>query len=160
LTELALRVEPVAAPVLYELRRRVLRSNDPASIVADARDDDPGARHFAGFVGDRIVACASFYPANGPVDPGLVAYQLRFMAVDFDVQGCGYGTAVMATAEAELRELGAEAVWANARDTALGFYLATGWTAVAGLEHVSAETHLPHSVVVRRLTESPGAAPG
>ncbi len=144
----------MAAPVLYELRRRVLRANDPESNVAEARDENPTSLHFAAFVGDRIVASASFYPATAPVNPELVSYQLRYMAVDFDVQGSGFGTAVMAAAEAALRELGAEQLWANARDSALGFYVATGWTVVPGSENVSAETRLPHSVVVRRLTGS------
>ena len=46
---------------------------------------------------------------------------------------------------------GVEHLWANARDTALGFYLATGWTAVPGSEHLSKETQLPHTVVVKSL---------
>ncbi len=145
----------MTAPVLHELRRRVLRSNNPESNVVDTRDDDPTTWHFAGFVGERVVVGASFYPATAPVNPELRSYQLRFMAVDFDVQGRGYGTAVMAAAEAALRALGAEQIWANARDTALGFYRATGWTVVPGSEHVSGETQLPHSVVVRRLIEGP-----
>jgi len=155
LSSLELRIERVSAPVLYELRRRVLRGNDPESNVIDTRDDDPTTRHFAGYAGDRVVVSASFYLATAPVNPELRSYQLRFMAVDFDVQGGGYGTAVMATAEAALRALGAEQIWANARDTALGFYRATGWTVVPGSEHVSGETRLPHSVVVRRLAEGP-----
>ena len=49
------------------------------------------------------------------------------------------------------REAGAEQLWANARDTALGFYLETGWEVIPGSEHISAETQLPHHVIVKLL---------
>lgn len=145
----------MAAPVLYDLRRRVLRGGDTTKSVAEPRDEDASALHFGGYVGDRLVACGSFFPAPSPLGTGAVAYQLRFMATDFDVQGHGYGGALLESAFAELRRLGADEVWANARDTALGFYLATGWRKVEGSEHLSAETNLPHSVVVKPLVDAP-----
>ena len=148
------RVERVEAPVLHELRRRVLRGNDPELSVADPRDGDVTTRHFGGFVGDRLVVSASFYFAAAPVTEDLVSYQLRYMATDFDVQGRGYGASVLLIAFDELRALGAEQVWAYARDSALGFYVATGWSIVEGSEFISAETQLPHSIIVRLLVES------
>ena len=147
------RVERVEAPVLHELRRRVLRGNDPELSVADPRDGDVTTRHFGGFVDDRLVVSASFYLATAPVTEDLVSYQLRYMATDFDVQGRGYGAAVVEVAFDELRAVGAEQVWAYARDSALGFYVATGWTIVEGSEFISAETQLPHSIIVKLLAE-------
>ena len=148
------RVERVEAPVLHELRRRVLRGNDPELSVADPRDGDATTRHFGGFVDDRLVVSASFYLATALVHEHLVSYQLRYMATDFDAQGNGYGASVLVIAFDELRALGAEQVWAYARDTALGFYVATGWTIVEGSEFISAETQLPHSIIVKLLVES------
>ena len=148
------RVERVEAPVLHELRRRVLRGNDPELSVADPRDGDVTTRHFGGFVDDRLVVSASFYLATAPVQEDLVSYQLRYMATDFDVQGRGYGAAVVEVAFDELRAVGAEQVWAYARDSALGFYVATGWSIVEGSEFISAETQLPHSIIVKLLVES------
>ena len=148
------RVERVEAPVLHELRRRVLRGNDPELSVADPRDGAATTRHFGGFVDDRLVVSASFYLATAPVQEDLVSYQLRYMATDFDAQGNGYGASVLVIAFDELRALGAEQVWAFARDTALGFYVTTGWTIVEGSEFISAETQLPHSIIVRLLVES------
>ena len=75
------------------------------------------------------------------------------MATDFDVQGRGYAASVMAVAEDHLRGLGARQLWANGRDTALGFYLATGWQVVEGSAHLSPETQLPHHVIFKRLDE-------
>ncbi len=143
-----LRVE---APALYELRRRVLRGNDPNKSVVDMRDGNENSLHFGGFLGERLVVSASFFLSEAPVRPELSSYQLRYMATDFDVQGLGYGEQVLAVASEALRARGAEHLWANARDTALGFYLNTGWTAIEGSEHLSPETQLPHTVIVKIL---------
>ncbi|HEY5092361.1 MAG TPA: hypothetical protein VII60_03770, partial [Acidimicrobiales bacterium] len=61
---------------------------------------------------------------------------------------------VLAVAEHELRSLGAEQIWANGRDTALGFYQNVGWLSVDGSEHLSPETQLPHTVIFKRLNEA------
>jgi GNAT superfamily N-acetyltransferase len=150
-SDAAFEVARVPPARLHELRRRILRSNDPEVSVVDPRDDDDTARHYAGVMGGRVVVCASFYPSPSPVDPGVRAYQLRYMATDADVQGRGFGARVLETAFAELRALGAEQVWANGRDSALGFYRRTGWRVVEGSEHVSAATGLPHTVIYRML---------
>jgi GNAT superfamily N-acetyltransferase len=76
------------------------------------------------------------------------------MATDVHAQGRGYGALVMAEARNVLLEAGAQELWANARDTALGFYVATGWTIVEGSEHLSPETQLPHTIIVMRLEGS------
>jgi GNAT superfamily N-acetyltransferase len=144
--------KPVEAPVLYELRRRVLRENDPAQDVGDERDFDATSLHVGGFLNGRLVVSASFYLAEAPESSELVSYQLRYMATDFDVQGSGYGAKVLAEGSNLLRERGAQQLWANARDTALGFYLATGWRAIEGSEHLSPYTQLPHTVIVKNLS--------
>ena len=144
-------VTPVEAPILYELRRRVLRGNDPDKSVADVRDDLATSLHLGGFLNGRLVVSASFFPTAPPMPSDGVAYQLRYMATDFDVQGSGYGARVLETATAVLVERGAQQLWAYARDTALGFYLATGWSRVDGSEHLSPETQLPHTVIVKNL---------
>jgi hypothetical protein len=130
-------VTPVEAPVLYELRRRVLRGNDPDKSVDDPRDGDDTSLHLGA--------------SEAPIQKDLISYQLRYMATDFDVQGSGYGAQVLQTASAELVARGARQLWANARDTALGFYLATGWSVVEGSEHLSPYTQLPHTVIVKNL---------
>jgi GNAT superfamily N-acetyltransferase len=136
---------------LFDLRRRVLRADHPERSVQDSRDDEATSLHFAGILDGRVVASASWFPSVAPINPDLVSFQLRYMAIDYDVQGRGYGTVVVETALNQLGDGGAEQVWANARDTALGFYLATGWLAIAGSEHLSPETQLPHTVIYREL---------
>jgi len=149
-----LRVELVEASTLDELRLRILRGNDPTKRDADARDDEATTLHVGGLLDDRLVVSASFYLARAPVHEGLVSYQLRFMATDFDVQGRGYGASVLTFAFEELRKRGAFQVWAHARDSALGFYVATGWSVVEGSEHLSATSQLPHTTIVKSLVEA------
>jgi GNAT superfamily N-acetyltransferase len=141
----------VAPSQLHDLRRRVLRDGDAALYHPDVRDDEATSIHFGGLLGDRLVVSASFFSSSPPMNPTLVTYQLRYMATDFDVQGRGYGALVLAVAEDDLRSVGAEQVWANGRDTALGFYQHAGWLRVEGSEHLSAETQLPHTVIFKRL---------
>ena len=145
-------VRAVPAKDLFELRRRVLRGDDPGSSGQDPRDDEATTLHFAGFLDDRVVASASFFSARPPINPDLVSYQLRYMAIDFDVQGRGYGAVLVDSALTELRAQGAQQVWANARDSALGFYQSTGWSTLVGSEHVSIETQLPHTVIFMLLS--------
>jgi GNAT superfamily N-acetyltransferase len=142
------RVEPAR---LYDLRRRVLRNNDPTVSVEEPRDHDPDSRHYAGLLGERVVASASFYRETAPVRADLASYQLRFMAVNPDEQGHGYGARLLAAAEDSLRAVEVEQLWANARDTALGFYQSTGWTIVTDSAHVSAATNLPHHQIAKLL---------
>ncbi len=141
----------VRSQELHELRRRVLRGDDPAKSVIDPRDDDTTSLHYGGFVGDRLVVSASFFPSVAPVHEDLVTYQLRYMATDFDVQGTGYGATTLRYAEDDLRTLGVEQLWANGRDSALGFYSRMGWSMLEGSQHLSPETQLPHTVIYKVL---------
>ncbi len=143
------RVERVDPRRLHDLRRRILRGGRPDAVVSDPRDDDATARHYAGLLGERVVASASFYPSTSP--RGGDAWMLRYMATDLDVRGRGYGAALLAYAEAELRGLGVSALWANGRDSALGFYEHEGWEVLADSAHLSPETALPHHVIVKSL---------
>lgn len=136
----------VAAEQLHDLRRRVLRNNDPAAEVVNAADADPTTRHFAGFVDGELMVSASFFAG---ADAGV--YQLRYMATDPRVQGRGYGAAVLAAAERHLASEGATRLWANARDSALGFYRRLGWRVIEGSEHISVETQIPHTVIEKDL---------
>jgi GNAT superfamily N-acetyltransferase len=147
-----LNIESVQPEQLHDLRRRVLRSNNPDISVIDPRDGDATARHYAGLVENRIVVAASFFPSPFAMNEELVTFQLRYMATDFDVQGSGYGAKVLSYAEDDLRSRGVQQLWANGRDSALGFYKRIGWLLVEGSEHLSPETNIPHTVIYKVLT--------
>lgn len=146
-----LDIRRVVAASVHDLRRRVLRGGDPEASVTDPRDDESRALHLAGVLDERVVACASFYPTTSPDHLDADAYQLRYVATEEDERGRGYAARLLAVGEAELRRRGTRILWANARDSALSFYRREGWSLVAGSEHLSRETQLPHTRIFKEL---------
>jgi len=142
-------VRRVPAQALHELRRRVLRNNDPDKKVIDDRDEEETAMHYGGYLSNTLVACGSFYPSTSPINQELRTYQLRYLATDLTMQGRGYGRRLLKVAEDDLAGLSVQQLWANGRDTALKFYFETGWLAVEGSEHLSPDTQLPHTVIYK-----------
>jgi GNAT superfamily N-acetyltransferase len=136
----ALTVEPVGADDVADLRRRVLRDGEAHEGFPD--DHAATTLHLGARSDGRLVGIATFALR----EPGV--YQLRGMAVEPELQGRGIGRAVLDEAERRLRALGARQVWANGRDTALGFYERAGWR-VEGDGYVV--IGLPHHRVVRDL---------
>jgi GNAT superfamily N-acetyltransferase len=141
------RVVVVAAADTHALRREVLRSGTPTADVEMPEDALPDTFHLGVRDGDRLIAVATFAERSTPLRPDRHAIMLRGMAVDPSYQGTGVGRTLLLDAIARLRTHGARTLWANARDTALGFYESMGMTAV-GPGFVSAETALPHHVVI------------
>lgn len=135
----------------HDLRRRVLRDGTPSSEVRLAHDDEPDTFHLGVRVGERVVVTSSWSPVPWPGDPERRAVQLRMMATDPSVRGTGLGRVVLDAGVERAARAGAELVWANARDSALGFYQRAGFE-VIGAGFVTSETGLPHHVVVRRVS--------
>lgn len=142
-------VEQVPAEVVYGLRRLVLRDGRPDAVVAFPEDQVEGAFHLAAHdERGAVVGVVTLSPEASPHRPGARRpWRLRGMAVDPKRQGEGIGRALLEAALQQLRAVGADALWANGRDTALRFYEQNGWTV---LDHafVTDDTQLPHHVVV------------
>ena len=152
LAAFAWRVRPVTSAVLHDLRRRVLRDDDPLVDVSNPADAADTSLHFGGFLGERAVVSASFYDRPAPFAPDEPAYQLRYMATDFDVRGRGLGARLLTSALDELARRGVRRVWANARTSALAFYEARGWVVLPDSLFVSGETGIDHVVIHLSLT--------
>ena len=153
--EKATAVEEVESRELHALRRNVLRGGDPTVVVEDPRDGQSDSMHLALRFEGTVVAGGSFYVSTSPIDSTQTSMQLRYLATDPAYQGRGLGSALLREAEARLERRGADLLWANARDTALGFYFREGWAALPGSEHFSLETQLPPTVIVKQL-RNPG----
>lgn len=144
-----MQVSEVTAADVYPLRREVLRQGRADASVEFPTDD----RGFHLAVRDGagvVVGIATFFPSPCVRRPGRVAWQLRGMAVAPSWQGKGVGVALLDEAVSRLRALGAEVLWADARDTALGFYERAGWV-VEGDGYVTA-IGLPHHMAILELT--------
>jgi len=144
-------VEEVESRELHLLRRNVLRGGDLTVVVEDSRDDQPDSIHLAIRHEGTVVAGGSFYVSISPIDRTQPARQLRYLATDPAFQSRGLGAALLHEAESRFEHFGVNSLWANARDTALGFYFREGWEALPGSEHFSIETQLPHTVIVKQL---------
>jgi GNAT superfamily N-acetyltransferase len=153
MTEPGTSVEIVEIPVeaTYDLRRRVLRVGTPSIEFRLPEDTWDGAFHLGAVTeGGTVVAVASFVPRPTSLRPGRAAVQLRAMAVEPERQRTGAGRVLFAAAIERLRAEGVEVVWADARDSALGFYRRAGMEAV-GDGYVTEATGLPHHTVVLDL---------
>lgn len=107
----------------------------------------PGTRHFAAYDGDTVIGVVTTFPDDTPLAQGRRGEHFRGMAVDDAWQGAGVGTLLMRAVVDAARGRGAEVVWANGRDTALGFYERMGFR-VVGDGFVDDEMHLGHHVVL------------
>ena len=152
-----LTVMPVSVETVLPLRRRVLRADTPDAPPDFPEDRLPTTLHLAAFPkstsgGDvdfrEPVAVATFFPAAW--EDRHDAWQLRGMAVAPEAQGTGIGAVLLAEGVRRAREAGATLLWANGRDSAVGFYERQGWKVVGeGFEYGPAR--LPHHVVILDL---------
>jgi len=135
---------------IMPLRHAVLRPGYPLEASHYAEDDV--AVHISAWEDATLVGCATVFadPWLGPPEVAD-AWRLRGMAVDPDLQRSGVGTQVLSEAVAAARDAGAPVIWANARTTALGFYLRHGWR-VAGEEFLASDTGLPHHPILLELS--------
>jgi len=143
----SLVVRRATAADTMPLRHDVLRPGHPAG--ASRYEQDGEAVHVGAWDGTVLVGCGSVFaePWPGP-PPEPAAWRLRGMAVAADRRGQGVGRQVLAALVEAATAAGAPLLWANARTTALPFYLRDGWS-VAGEEFVTADTGLPHFPIVR-----------
>ena len=144
------RVVELTPEQTHPLRLAVLRSDTPTTDVAFAEDTLPGAMHLGIEDTGALVATSSWIPRPFAGAPARTAIQLRGMATLHALQGSGVGAALLQAGIERARASGAELVWANARDTALTFYLRHGFE-VHGHGFIDATTQLPHHTVVQLL---------
>lgn len=139
-------VEPTA---VLPLRRQVLRPHQTAEASAYGEDPLPTTHHLAHR--DRSGAVRAVGTSLVQARPGgpARARRLRGMAVHPDRRGTGLGRRILDGLVAWAAWEGAEEVWCNARESALGFY------ARAGFETVGDRFELPdigpHFVMRRGL---------
>lgn len=153
------RVVEVGAAETYALRRELLR-RDRIDLDLHMPDDDvPGAFHLA-VVDDfgAIVAVASVMPASPEFEAITPAWRLRQMAVAPELQGRGVGAVLFDGVLERLRDIGAATLWAELRDTSLGFYVNRGMHPVPDRQHSVACVDYTDVVLNLRDSSEQGAA--
>lgn len=108
----------------YDLRYRILREPLGKPRGSERNEGDDSGKHLALFVEGSIVAIARL----DQTEPGVS--QVRFVAVDANLQGKGYGKIIMQEAERISISEGNTKMILHARDYAVDFYLNLGYTLI------------------------------
>lgn len=112
----------IIAEETYPVRHAVLRKGRALETCIFEGDKLSKTFHLGGFLGDTLVAVASFYDATHKEYNFNNAVQLRGMAVLDAYQGKGYGQIVLEYGETLAKEKKYKTIWMNARVSALAFY--------------------------------------
>ena len=123
------------------LRYDVLHAPFGVAPSDDWHDDDPASEHLVAVTWDGTAEGAVVGYAR-LITKGDEA-QIRQVAVAFDWQRSGVGSALVQAAVSEALSRGMSDVWLNARVPAIGFYERLGFEAVGDV-FVTGKTGLPH----------------
>lgn len=141
------QVRRAALDEIYALRHAVLRPGRPLDSAQFDGDDEPTTIHVAARREDgAVVGCCTLLPR---AHDGRAAWQLRGMATRADLARRGVGTAVLAAADAIVREHGGDLLWCNARLAAVPFYASAGWRVVS--DEFDVPGIGPHHLMVKEL---------
>lgn len=101
----------------FDLRYRILRAPLNQPIGSERNEGDLTGVHFALYEDDTLKAIARLDRAD------VKTAQVRFVAVDKNSQGKGYGKAIMLATENAAKNRGDSKMILQARDYAVDFYL-------------------------------------
>ena len=101
----------------YSLRFSVLREPLNQPLGSERNEGDATGIHFALYANSEIKAIARLDQASETTS------QVRFVAVEMDSHGKGYGREIMNATEHKSKELGNTKMILHARDYAVDFYL-------------------------------------
>ena len=100
----------------YDLRYRVLRKPLNQPLGSEKNEGDITGEHFALYENGHLKAIARL-----DISEPKIA-QVRFVAVESDTQGKGYGKLIMTATEEKAKKDGNEKMILHARDYAVKFY--------------------------------------
>lgn len=109
----------------YDLRYRILRAPLNQLRGSERNEGDVTGIHFALYEHHSLIAVARLDKLDHNV------FQARWVAVENNQQGKGYGKLIMEAMEAKVNALGGKSIMLQARDYAVDFYLKLGYTVIA-----------------------------
>ncbi len=136
---------PAEWDAYFDLRWRVLRQPWRQQRGSERDSTDESAFHLllldsAG----QALACGRLH-LNSPGEA-----QVRYMAVEENGRGRGYGSQVLTALETEARRLGAGKIVLNARENAVEFYAHRGYGVIGEAETLFGA--IPHTRMAKSLT--------
>ena len=105
----------------YDLRYRILRQPLGQPIGSERNEGDSTGKHFALYSNDQLKAIARLD------QPEKHTSQVRFVAVDPNYRGLGYGKEIMKSTEDYSKNRRDIKMILHARDYAVDFYLSLGY---------------------------------
>jgi len=106
------------------LRSRVLREPLALRPGPEERGEESGLTHLAAFEGERLVGCLMLH------DLGEKRVKMRQVAIEFDRQRSGLGSALVRFSEQVAQKRGFDEMVLHARETAIPFYERLGYERV------------------------------
>jgi GNAT superfamily N-acetyltransferase len=128
----------------YDLRWRVLREPWSQERGQERDEHEREAIHLGAWVGERLVGVGRLHF----ITPDTA--QIRYMAVEPEMQGRGVGSRILNELEVRAGQRGAKRIVLNARDRALGFYHRHGYSVTHSSETLF--NAIPHWEMLKTLT--------
>lgn len=113
-----MNIREITAADTWTIRHQVMWPDKPMGYVQLAEDEQ--GRHFGVYEGDRLVSIISLFIEGDEA-------QFRKFATHTDVQGKGYGSALLRYLVDEARKYGVQKLWCNARTEKAAFYEKAGF---------------------------------
>ena len=120
---MSILIQAISAKDTLPLRHKILWPDYP--IESSIVDGDETALHFGGFLDENLICVASLFRDGSAV-------RLRKFATDVNVQGQGFGSAMLQHHLEIALKSGAKVFWFDAREAALPFYERYGFTKEGG----------------------------
>ena len=150
---MSLSIRVASTSEVRPLRQLVLRAGMDSQNVDFEGDDEITTVHVAAIDSEnQIVGVSTWLVRPFSSQPQVIALQLRGMATQVELQSRGIGALLLEAGEKYGATIGAQIVWANARDTALDFYHRNGYRTV-GDGFIESVTQLPHHQVMKYLSD-------
>jgi GNAT superfamily N-acetyltransferase len=111
--ELTMKIEQITFQLTWHIRQEVLWPDEPLNYVQ--LEQDPEGQHYGVFEGDRLISVISLF-----VD-GKTA-QFRKFATRKDLQGKGFGSALLQYVLDDIPTHDINRVWCNARADRTSYY--------------------------------------
>ncbi len=146
----AMKIGTISESQTLPLRNDILRPGKDVAECIFPGDDLATTKHFAAMSPEQqIIGIVSVYWQSNPAIDATKCYQIRAMATDEAHRQKGLGILLLQAAEEYAKSQGADVIWANARQSAVGFYHKAGYQ-LASDEFVIPDVG-PHYLVTKSL---------
>ncbi len=147
------QIRQIDAADTIPIRNSVLRPQRPPEVCVYPGDHDDGAFHVGAFTGeDDLIAIATVLPQaeeRFSKFNDAVQHRLRGMAVLPMHRGAGVGRVLLEASLKKSKLAGCDVYWCNARKSATGFYLKSGFETLP--EEFDVPDIGPHFVMFKKF---------